>query len=79
MPDIGLARLEDAESKKSFLIDTSDPQWRKEYHHRAMKKIEERNRLFGSIRVDHIDLRTDLPYLPILNKFFRVRERRYAR
>jgi uncharacterized protein (DUF58 family) len=79
LPDIGLVKLEDAESGKPYLIDTSDSQLRKEYHHRSVKKFEERNRLFNSTQVDHIDLRTDVPYLPILTKFFRMREQRYTR
>ena len=38
--------------------------------------IEERSKLFGLINVDHIDIRTDKPYIEEFIKFFRMRERR---
>jgi uncharacterized protein (DUF58 family) len=79
LPNIGLVKLEDAESGRCLLMDTSDPELRREYHQMAQKKLEERNRLFSSMNMDHIDLRTDTPYLPVLTKFFRMRERRHAR
>jgi hypothetical protein len=37
---------------------------------------EERKRAFGSISVDHIDIRTDKPYIEEMIKFFKMRRRR---
>ena len=79
MPNIGIVNFEDAETGASFLINTSNPKCRREYSRRARDRLDGRKRLFSSIRVDHIDIRTDLPYLPTLIKFFRMRERRYSR
>jgi len=79
MPDLGMVKLEDPETGKSFLIDTSDPKSRSRYHQNTQERIEERKRLFNSIHVDHMDIRTDVPYLPALIQFFRKREKRYGR
>ena len=78
LPKIGLVDLEDSESGERILVDTSNADLRREYNRRAHQRIEERRRLFHSIPVDHMDIRTDIPYLPILTKFFRMRERRYG-
>jgi uncharacterized protein (DUF58 family) len=76
LPDIGIVHLEDAETGRDFLLDTSSSAVRKEYHANAVRVFEERRRLFRSINVDHIDIRTDVPYDRELYKFFRMRERR---
>lgn len=76
LPDAGIISLEDAETGKGFLIDTSSPLVRKEYHMNAMRMMDEREELFRSTKVDHIDIRTDVPYTRELYRFFRMRERR---
>jgi len=76
LPDIGLIHLEDAERGHRFMLDTSSPQVRNEYSARAQKLFDERQKLFRSVNVDHIDIRTDVPYAQELYKFFRMRERR---
>ena len=79
MPNIGLIQLDDPEKRGSFLIDTSDQEWRSQYNRNAQKRVEERKRLFRSIPIDHIEIRIDAPYLPTLIKFFKMREKRYVR
>ncbi|MFQ5866621.1 MAG: DUF58 domain-containing protein [bacterium] len=76
LPDIGIVKLDDAESERSFLIDTSDPKVRQEYNKNSLERLEERRELFRSINVDNIDIRTDVPYSHDLFKFFRMRQRR---
>ena len=76
LPDVGLIHLEDAERGHSFMLDTSSPQIRNEYSEGAEKLFDERQRLFRSVNVDHIDIKTDVPYMQELYKFFRMRERR---
>ncbi len=76
LPDIGIINLEDAETGKSFLLDTSSRAVRDDYHRNAERIFDERQRLFKSINVDHIDIRTDMPYTGELYRFFRMRERR---
>jgi len=78
LPNIGMVNLEDAETGEHFLIDTSNRKLRREYQRNAYQRIEERKRLLNSIPIDHIDIRTDVPYLSSLTQFFRMRERRYS-
>ena len=79
MPNIGLIKLDDPEKGGSFLIDSSDQRWRSQYNRNAQRRVEERKRLFRSIPIDHVDIRTDTPYLRTLIKFFKMREKRYVR
>jgi uncharacterized protein (DUF58 family) len=76
LPDIGIVNLEDAETGRSFLLDTSGPSIRSNFHANALRVFEERQKIFRSTDIDHIDIRTDLPYTGELYKFFRKRERR---
>lgn len=76
LPDAGLIQLDDAESDTQFLIDTSDVALRRQYSERALTRGRERSRLFASVNVDSIDIRTDIPYASSLVRFFRKRERR---
>ena len=76
LPDIGLLNLEDEEEGRSFMLDSSSSVVRRAYSENAANMFSERERLFRSINVDHIDIRTDIPYTPELYKFFRMRERR---
>jgi uncharacterized protein (DUF58 family) len=78
LPETGITQFHDPETKKTFLIDTSDQSLRKEYRIKAQKRLAERTDLFNSVRVDHVDIRTDVPYLrPVIN-FFRMREKRIS-
>lgn len=76
LPDIGIINLEDAETGESRLVDTSSQAIRNTYSADSLRMSEDRQRLFRSINVDHIDIRTNVPYLQSLYTFFRIRERR---
>lgn len=76
LPDVGIVSLEDAETGETVMLDTSSFALRNEYHANAIKMFEERKKLLRSINVDHIDIRTDVPYDRELYRFFRMRERR---
>jgi len=76
LPEAGLVRLEDAETDEEFFIDTSRPAIRKAYKKDALRRFKERESLFRSIKVDNIDIRTNIPYFRTLLKFFKMRERR---
>lgn len=75
-PDIGLVKLFDPEKKRDFILDTSDKFLRQEYAQKNQQRIKQREALFNSLHVDAIDVRTDVPYLQSLLKFFKSRERR---
>ncbi|MBU1038473.1 MAG: DUF58 domain-containing protein [Candidatus Omnitrophica bacterium] len=76
LPKSGIVELTDAESGKFFQIDTSNAKIRRTYAEKSARKIDERARLFGAIGVDHIDIRTDKPYIDEMIKFFKMRKRR---
>jgi uncharacterized protein (DUF58 family) len=76
LPALGIIRLEDAETGKGFLVDTSSSMVRKDYRVNSQRIFDDRKRLLQSINVDHINIRTDMPYAQELYKFFRMRERR---
>jgi uncharacterized protein (DUF58 family) len=76
LPDVGIIDLQDAETGETFAVDTSSAAVRKQYRANALRLTGERENIFRSINVDHIDIRTDVPYTKELYKFFRMRERR---
>lgn len=75
-PAMGLVKLFDPEKKNDFILDTSDNRVRLEYAQNNQQRIKQRESLFNSLRVDTIDVRTDMPYSQSLVKFFKSRERR---
>jgi len=79
LPDVGLIQLDDAESGKSLVADTSDSSVRYRYRQQARQRVEERKQLFQSAKVDNIDIRTDTPYVRTLIDFFKMRRRRIYR
>ena len=76
LPDIGIVKLDDPETGENFFLDTSDSRLRENYHNNSIEKLRERQKLFRSISVDNIDIRTDVPYTETLLRFFKMRERK---
>ncbi len=76
LPDVGMIRLNDAETGRSYLVDTSNRSVRAGYKASSHKKFEERKKIFNSLNVDNIDIRTDIPYSKSLYRFFREREKK---
>ncbi|HET7276077.1 MAG TPA: DUF58 domain-containing protein [Longimicrobiaceae bacterium] len=79
LPRAGLLRLTDPESGESIAVDTSKGDTRAKHVRRTELERERVVRIFRSIGVDEIRLRTDLPYASALLSFFRRRERRARR
>jgi uncharacterized protein (DUF58 family) len=79
LPDAGIVKLDDAETGDEFWVDSSDRKLREKYAKDSAARLDERKRLFGSINVDHIDIRTDTPYTESLIKFFKMRTRKRMR
>lgn len=78
LPDVGLINVQDAESGRETLVDTSDPAVRAAYEAAATGRANKRDEIFKRTRVDTIHVRTDTSYVEALYKFFRMRERRLA-
>jgi uncharacterized protein (DUF58 family) len=76
LPKSGIVELTDAESGSFFQVDTSNAKVRRIYSEKSARKMDERARMFGSIGVDHIDIRTDKPYIDEMVKFFKMRKKR---
>ncbi|MBL7158299.1 MAG: DUF58 domain-containing protein [Candidatus Omnitrophica bacterium] len=77
MPNVDIVELKDPETNEEFLIDTSSHAVRNQYARNAKRLFSEREKLFRSIGVDMVDIRTDSPYSKTLYRFFRMRERRF--
>lgn len=77
MPKMGLIELEDAETGKTILIDTSDAELRRIFGLNVTSTQLERSKIFKSIGLDHMDIRLDKPYIDELTTFFKKRASRY--
>lgn len=76
MPNVGLLELEDAETGELIVIDTGDRLVRHQYEQYGKERSTQLKRLFHSIGVDQIDIRTDRDYVSTLMRFFLEREKR---
>ena len=79
LPNVGLLQLEDAETGRHVLIDSSDSRVREIYTERAASRDESLQKLTRSAQVDLIEVGTDGGHFDALVRFFRVRERRRRR
>ncbi len=78
LPDVGLVALIDAETGEEVLVDSSNEGFRQQYEKEMTAKNSALVKLFASNGIDHIKVRTDLPPVDPLIKFFRKRETRLA-
>ena len=76
MPNVGLIQLEDAETGEMVIIDTGNASFRDRYERIGGTRLNGLKKLFRSMDIDHIDIRTGEDYVLDLVKFFRNRERR---
>ncbi len=76
LPLCGLVDLEDAERGEKILIDTAYDAARIMFRQKALNRLSQRNRLFDSLGIDHIDMNTHQPYADALIKFFSQRRKR---
>ena len=77
LPRLGLIRLQDAETGRERLVDTSSPGFRQAFAERTRRRLEGRDTLLRRVGIDRVDIRTDRPYERPLLQFFSMRERRY--
>jgi len=78
-PSLGIVSFNDTETGKKYLIDAADRRVHNEFGRRAQELDDRRRQLFASAGIDHIDIRTDVPYTQSLVRFFREREHRLRR
>jgi uncharacterized protein (DUF58 family) len=78
LPALGMVNLLDYETGETVLFDASGPEGRE--HARYMRRAREaRQALFRRLKMDHVNVRTDQPYISALVDFFKARERRMRR
>lgn len=79
LPPLGRLVLQDAETGEIVEINTGDERKRAAFAERQVRAQAELSRLFRSVGIDAIQLRTDRPYGIELARFFENRERRRLR
>ncbi len=78
LPDVGLLEIEDVETGRRIVVDTSDRRVRETYALRAEETRLRRRRALAAAGVEEVDLHTDRGYVEPLLRAFRTRERRAA-
>lgn len=76
LPQAGIIKLQDNETKQEFYIDSSDKNARDEFARRSSEQLAQRTRLLRQAGVDIVDISTNLPYSEELYRFFRKRGKR---
>jgi len=79
LPALGRVVLEDAETGEVVEVNTADAGLRRRFTERRVTAVREATRVFNSLRIDTIQLRTDQPYGTELAHFFEKREKRRRR
>jgi len=79
LPPVGLVELEDAETGRKILLDTSDGDAMRAYRESVESHRRAQQAALTTMGVDIIDIRTDVPYDKPLLRFFEMRERRLRR
>ena len=70
LPDVGLMKLEDAESGHLGFIDASSKKVREHYRSEAEKNKNERDMLFRKTGIDSVTISTDGDYVAALTELF---------
>ncbi len=76
LPNVGVLALEDAETGEVIELDTANAAVRKRFSELAIERARRMVNDFRSEGVDTLELKTDAPYMPALQRFFKTRERR---
>ena len=72
LPDCGLVQMEDSETGRSVVIDTSDVQRRVAFASAAAEHREHLTTLFRSLSVDHLRVEAGSNFVPQLARFLRA-------
>jgi len=76
LPDVGILALEDAETGEIVELNTGSAAVRKRFKEASAERRRKLVTDFRSEGVDTLQLQTDTPYIPALQRFFKNRERR---
>jgi uncharacterized protein (DUF58 family) len=78
LPDVGIVALEDAESGEVIELDTASAAVRRSFKELSLQRGRRLVSDFRSEGIDTLQLQTDAPFMPALQRFFKTRERRRA-
>lgn len=76
LPSTGLVQVQDLETGETHCIDTSDPAVAQYQKLQFQKRRRYLQGIVNKSGIGLIDLPTDQPYMPLLRKFFKTRERK---
>lgn len=76
VPNVGLVNLEDAETGEIMMVDTSSRGVREALERRMATRRDQTKRMLSSLKIDHIELRTDRDFMPPMINFFTARIKR---
>jgi uncharacterized protein (DUF58 family) len=79
LPDVGLVEVEDPETGRHLLLDTTDPALRQEFARTARERTQALRQLAAGAKVDLVEVSTAGGHLDALIRFFRQREHRLGR
>jgi uncharacterized protein (DUF58 family) len=75
LPNVGIIALEDAETGEIIELNTARSAVRKRFSKLALERSERLRNDLRAEGVDIVQLRTDAPYIPALQRFFKARGR----
>ena len=76
LPDLGMVLVEDLETGELCEVDTSSHATREAFATQVAKEKAAREQLFRRLRMDHLVIRTDRPYVKPIVDLFRLRQKR---
>jgi uncharacterized protein (DUF58 family) len=76
LPNLGLLRLEDAETGQQVLIDTSSRKGREQYAQHTAKLSQALSSEFKKRKIDHVQVATHEDYMLPLRLLFKKREKK---
>jgi uncharacterized protein (DUF58 family) len=75
LPNVGIIALEDAETGEIVELDTARPAVREHFKELSSERALRLKSDLKGEGIDTVQLRTDLPYIPALQRFFKSRGR----
>jgi len=73
LPNIGLIKLQDAETEKEIYVDTASKSVRKNFEMQQKKNLEKIKQAFNKSGIDSVKIKTDEDYIKPLLKLFKNR------
>ncbi len=73
LPDVGLLQISDAETGIPAWIDTTDPDFRRQYSRHFEKRVAETEEVFRRAGADFLSMATTESYVQALLRFFEQR------